>query len=243
MATKRTTKPRSRTKTPARVRPTLAQIKELEEKLVAAEALADALEGQLQPDSRLPHRYTDEGIAEHDAEVLSSGKAAKGGRISVRDGVDLQIDARQAACDDKIPDWEAPDPLSESAALHARPGMRQRFLSDRVIKRRGKRHWEPVKDEKGDLVKVGDVFLAEMPEERAAATRRHYQDESTLLVKDIQESHDEKVRKVSADAKNLGLRVLTPGEVVSDASFPDQKTAIGVSVTRGAAPREVPTSA
>lgn len=228
------TKPKSRARSNTK-RPTKAQ--QLARKLAAAEATIAELRAAPQPDPRLPHRYTDAGIAEHNEQLRAAGKLNEGPRVTMKaDAWDRQLEARNDACDGKLNPWEAPDPLAETVALHAQPGMRYRFLSERVIKRRGMRHWEPVLDANGQMIKVGDVFLARMPEERAISRNNHYQRESSELVTAIQESHDEKVERISREARNLGLRVLKPGEVVTDSSFPAHKTAIGVSVTRGAVP-------
>jgi hypothetical protein len=191
----------------------------------------------------LPDRYTDEGIERRNAELEEQGRLADGPTVKiVRDEFDMALAARNDAADGKLEPWSAPDPLKEANARVPNPKMKRRLLSPRTVARRGMRGWEPVKDSRGDLVKVGDMFLGEMPIEKARQRNAHYQEIGNAQVRDAQASHQTAVERVQKDAAKLGLGVvpLRDNEVVSDAQIAgltgkkaSQATAIGYEVRRG----------
>lgn len=191
----------------------------------------------------LGSRYSEDGIKRRNANLRKRGRLADPGTTVkiVRDEFDGAIQARMDAADGKIEPWLSPDPLKDAVARVPNPNMRRRLLSARVIKRRGMRGWEPVKDKKGDLVKVGDMFLGEMPMERAVKRNAHYQEQGNALIRDAEASHQQTVEKLQKDAAKLGLQVvpLQQGDVVSGAGLaqftgkPGPTTAIGYEVRRG----------
>lgn len=191
----------------------------------------------------LPHRYTNAGIKRRNAKLRKEGRLAKGPTVKiVRDELDGQMQARKDAADGKIEPWSSPDPLQEAVdrAPH-NPNMRRHLLSERVIKRRGMRGWLPVKDAKGDLVKVGDQFLGEMPIAKANQRNRFYQETGNSQVREQEGSHREAVEKLKRDASSLGLSInpLNEGDIVSGSEVtrmtgsPQKSTSIGYEVRRG----------
>lgn len=121
---------------------------------------------------RILYQQTDEGIAEY-----NQGKSESCARVT-KDGFTKQLEHRKDAVKDLGMDLaDAPNPMKEAMDRHIAPGMRGRFLSPKVIDRRGMRGWEPVLDANGEQVKVRDTILAQMPEARAiarnAAVRAH----------------------------------------------------------------------
>lgn len=193
----------------------------------------------------LPKRYTDAGIRERNDKLRSQGRLKRPGEPAVsivRDEWDNTIQARMDAADGKLEPWSAPDPMKEACERVPAPGMRRRFLSGKVIQRRGMRGWQPVKDKRGDLVKLGEMFLGEMPEEKAQQRNRYYQEQSRVLVREMDESHESSVEKIVREGKKHGLTVLRPGEIVQGASAHEfmnlgnparRKDAIGTQIRRG----------
>jgi len=135
----------------------------------------------------LNRQLTDEGIEEKNA------------RPDVREpsGVTLGQDGFSKALEQKRDDvierdmfsYEARDPFREVADLHAKPGMRPKFMSAQKIKDGGNRDYEVVKGENGDPVKVKGMVLGHIPEERATARNRHYQNKGNQFLKEIGEKY------------------------------------------------------
>lgn len=193
----------------------------------------------------LPERYTDDGIERRNAEISRRQKGAKASGVKiVRDEWDAKLEARLDAADDKIEPWSAPDPIQEAIAKAPKAGFRRRLLSERVCDKRGMRGWEPVKDKNGNLVKVGNQFLGEMPEAKARQRTKFYQDQGNEAIRETQTSFQQQVEKITREAKKLGLEVLQPGETVrgrDTESFlnirtpsPKPAKSIGLDIRQGA---------
>lgn len=116
----------------------------------------------------IPYDNTDEGIAEK----LQKPQAVAS---VVRDELDGRILERRDARASDMEPWAVPDPMKELAERYVRPGMRPKFLSPSKVQREGTRGFEVVKDERSEPVKLGNMLLAQMPEEKAIARTRHYQ--------------------------------------------------------------------
>lgn len=116
----------------------------------------------------IPYENTDEGIAERDAKPKA--------RASVlSDPLDKARQERRDFRLNSTEPWEAPDPRQDLADKYVAMGMRPHFLSPMKIDKDGMRKWEPVEDENGRQVKLGNMILAQMPEEMAQARDAHYQ--------------------------------------------------------------------
>lgn len=118
----------------------------------------------------IPYDHTDQGIAERAAQpkAWSSGFS---------DSFDKLIAERRESLMEGTPTWAAPNPMKELADAHIGPGMSPRFLSPSKCDREGTRGFQVVRNEKGDPVKLGNMVLAQIPEELAQKRRQHYQDQ------------------------------------------------------------------
>jgi hypothetical protein len=124
--------------------------------------------------------------------------------------------------------FENPDILRDTAAAFARPGMAQRFLGEKRCNQAGVRGWKPVKDKRGDLVKVGrNLFLGEMPEELAARRRAANKVESDAQQKEIGERMQVNQERFVREG---GLSI-KPGEILHSGG--QAVTAEGVHIRRG----------
>lgn len=128
--------------------------------------------------SGLAYQATDEGIA-----ASNVGKEPQ--RVSVGDGpFEKALDQRRD--DVKVRDmdtYEARDPLKEVADQYAVAGMRPKFLSARKVKENGGTgDYQVVKDAHGDPVQVRGMILGQMPEAKAKARNRHYQEKGNRLL-------------------------------------------------------------
>jgi hypothetical protein len=96
------------------------------------------------------------------------------------------------------------------------PGMSYKFLSQRCMDVLGLRGYVIVKDDCGDPVKAGTLYLGKIPMAVAEGRRRKYSEESEQRVKDAEEEYlveqDRLVR--GAGARAAGSRPLATGERV-----------------------------
>lgn len=130
--------------------------------------------------------------------------------------------------DQAMQDWQNPDMLKDAAAPFKRPGFTQRFLGERRCKEAGLRRWQPVKDAKGNLVKVGsNLFLGEMPNDLAAARRAANKAESDAQQREIGERMQVNQERFVREG---GLPI-KPGEILRNGSQP--VAVEGVHIRRG----------
>jgi hypothetical protein len=135
--------------------------------------------------SRLTYHQTDEGIAERN-EGKSELRVEVGAGPWEKSLEHRRDDVKQRDMDS----WEARDPLKEVKDRHAEPGMAYKFLSPRKIQENGGTgSYEVVKDASGEAVKVRGMVLGKMPQERAKARNRHYQDRSNRLITEMTEQY------------------------------------------------------
>lgn len=138
----------------------------------------------LEMQGRILYQQTDEGIAEWNA-----GKQEAAARVT-KDSFTKTMEHRKDAVRDMGMDInDAPNPMKELMDKHVPKGMRGRFLSPRVIDRRGMRGWEPVTDESGAQVKVRDTILAQMPEEQAKERGRKVREYGNKLLGQVKQQY------------------------------------------------------
>lgn len=137
----------------------------------------------LENQGRILYQQTDEGIAEANAgkeprrvEILSDelSKSLEHRRDAVKDGMNL---------------GEAPNQMREAIEKYIKPGMRGRFLSPKVVDRRGMRGWETVLDEQGKEIKVGDCFLGQMSAEAAKTRNKQVREYGNRLLGQVAENY------------------------------------------------------
>lgn len=110
----------------------------------------------------------------------------------------------------------APDPMEETVSRHREPGMGYGFMSPKASAVLGQRGYVVVHDEKGDPVKLGNLVLGKIPERVQQARQAKAEAESVERVKSIADEYTDGVNRIKREAKDLGLRVLEPGEMNGD---------------------------
>lgn len=166
-------------------------------------------------------RHTDQGIEE-----FNRGKEVP--RVTVTsEPFDKIVNAPEG-----IEPWETPNPLKDAAAPYARDGFRQRWLSPMRVEQAGMRKWKPVRDERGDLVRMRKMFLAEMPEEMAERRQQACRDEAKAQYREASESFSETQNRLAHDNRDSGVTVLKQGEEVRNVENGQVVTA-GVHTSRG----------
>ena len=97
------------------------------------------------------------------------------------------------------------------------------------------RGWEKVHDKQGNEIKIGNQFLAQMPESKALQRAEHYRRKTANDLKSVHENQQENIERLVREAQNHGLAVIPAGETVTDHAT-NQQVPVGLSITRGAAP-------
>jgi hypothetical protein len=178
---------------------------------------------------RIPYRYTDQGIAEENAKKAAEGRLAKGPKVEFTgDAWDKGLAA--------LENFEGPDAQKEGITRVAHPeGKAFRYLSDKVIDRRGMRGWEFEEDSKGRRITVGGMALASMPKAKAQQRNAYYRGLSNEALQHAEENMQERMERTIRDAgvHGQGFAPLRSGELVHDHLNPDQAASIGVVSTRG----------
>lgn len=171
-------------------------------------------------------------------DVTDQGIAAKqqNGKLKATPGVSIGRDAWEKTLDRKADAevWDGFDPLKEAVDAVREPGMSYRFISDRVLNRRGRRGWEPANDQDGKAVKVAGMTLGKMPIERAERRNLHYQAVGNDQLQNAAQQYELDQTKLIRDAKVSGMSPLRAGERVKDNhQHPGMVMEAGVHVARG----------
>jgi hypothetical protein len=176
----------------------------------------------------IPYENTDQGIAEKQARLAAEGRLSPHRVEFTRDAWDAQLDG--------LENFESPDAHKEGILRVARPeGKSFRYLSDKVIEKRGMRGWEFEEDAQGKRIVVGGLALASMPERRAEKRNAHYREQGNAALREAHEHMTERMERTIQDAgiHGQGFSPLQSGDVVHDRLNPEQAASIGVAHTRG----------
>jgi hypothetical protein len=168
----------------------------------------------------VPYANTDQGIAERKAKRTHEPSGITFGR----DPVDKKLD--------RMADFDDYDPYKELSQRHAKPGMVHRMLSPTVIKRKGMRGWQPVKEEDGQPAKHGDMILAEVPAKEKARRDRRLELLNRESLQEAAENFAEESAKAIRDSGVMGVAPLTAGDHLNDWDS-SAETTIGRSSSRG----------
>jgi hypothetical protein len=137
----------------------------------------------------ITYAHTDEGIAERSAgkaETAAHVRSVSGDRARVTaTDRDAMLAERYDFRKNELQPWEAPDPMKELVEAHIAKGMRAKFLSPRRMAKDGTRGFDIVKTGNGDPVKLGEMILGQMPEDRAEARNAHYRDKDRARRSDM----------------------------------------------------------
>jgi len=130
------------------------------------------------------------------------------------------------------------NPMREAVARYGRPGMSVKFLSDRCMSVLGRRGYEIIKDERGDPVRIGTLFMGEIPEYMAQRRIQHFADLSQSEVNEQEEAFMEQAERTIRDSKTSGVAPLQPGDMIERSSqindkWLDDQRQNGVRIGRG----------
>lgn len=153
----------------------------------------------------IPWEHTDQGIAERAARPHAVSAVLTN---PVTQRIGEYADQLQAGMEP----WEADDPLRVVSEAHRKPGERHRFLSPSRINDKGLRGWEPVIAPNGDPVKVGNMILGRMPEEKANQRNRKYQERGEVALRSVDKDFMEQVERSLRDGKSRPAAEFASGE-------------------------------
>lgn len=179
-----------------------AQIRELKDDLAELRALVRNLtvNGAPAPDN-VPFALTDQGIERRNRERAALGYSESS--INITGFVDQADKGVMRA----VRTWGDYDPLAEAKSRVERPDRRYRYLSPRVMEKKGLRGWELERGERGEGVRVGELLLASMPEDAARERDRHYMAQASEKESEARGEYDEKQERAVAQATKSGFDV------------------------------------
>ncbi len=172
----------------------------------------------------IPYGNTDQGIAERNLKADPDAGHVKLGA----DEFDKMIEQRAAATEP----WESPEVMRDLTEAHVKPGMRAKFLSPRVCETRGMRGYEVVKHDNGDPVKMANMILGVMPEEKAQQRNEHYRQLGEEQLRENVEKTTEEQERLISEAGAVDLAPLASGETIRDRDSQRVATA-GLRSVRG----------
>jgi hypothetical protein len=105
--------------------------------------------------------------------------------------------------------------LDETVARYRETGFAYKFLSDRVTNVLGVRGYEVVKDAKGDVVKVGTLMLARIPQMIADKRRAYYERQSEEAVHAKAEQFQEETERLAHQSGHRGVGPLKSNEIMT----------------------------
>jgi hypothetical protein len=138
------------------------------------------------------YESTDEGVAERLAKPHASASVGRG---PLEKSFEHRRDFRMAEDDAEA----APDPMGDLTRRYVGEGMRGKFLGPMSIDQKGMRGYEPVKDERGEVVTLGRMILGEIPEETAVRRQQAAEDRGNRASAVVQEEFNEGQAKIDRD--------------------------------------------
>lgn len=174
----------------------------------------------------IPYENTDQGIAERNARPNRTPH-----RVSVRDRFERSLERME----DEDPAYDDMDPFKEAVQEQQakETGFEYRFLADRVVKRRGRRGFEPIVDGNGDVKKVGDLVMARIPTGIARRRRARNEKLANEALQNAEEQYQAEQEKVIRNGARMGLSTLRSGEVLTDERNPERSAVTGLRTVRG----------
>jgi hypothetical protein len=170
----------------------------------------------------IPYANTDQGRYE-----ANFGKPEPSGVKVTRDAWDGMLDQRVNE------PWSQHDPLSAEVDRVRKPGTKYRFLSPRVCDKASTRGWQKTLDKDGREVKVGNLFLGEMPVEMAERRNAHYREVGNDDLRKAEENYTLEQERSIRNSGSKGLAPLRRGELLQDHRDPEHGASIGFEQTRG----------
>ena len=122
------------------------------------------------------------------------------------------------------------DPLAAAKEKYGKPGIALKLLGAGISSHLGDRGYRPVVDERGQAVTIGKMRLGYMPEKYAQKRRDASIDDAKKRIRGVNDGMKEQIAKLTADARDLGLELVAPGDVNRNQHGMDQQA--GISVER-----------
>lgn len=123
-------------------------------------------------------------------------------------------------------------PMEEAVMRYGHTGMAPKFLSERCIGVLGLRGYEIVKDEKGDVVKVGTLIMGEIPLRMAERRREHFAALSEQTVRESAEAFEDNANRAIHEERTAGVSVLHEGDSIY-AGATESEASAGTSRSTG----------
>jgi hypothetical protein len=163
---------------------------------------------------QVPYELTDQGTAEYNqgkepvhvkiirdevhSQIGRRGEDLSRGKISV----DASGVVSQEIIERGVQPYDASDPMRELVLEHVPVGMRPKFLSSRLVNTTGStRGYTICRDANGDPVRLGTSLLGYIPEERALAMQKQFEDKS----RDAQREIYQDTKDLKQDVANRGF--------------------------------------
>lgn len=207
-----------------------AQKKSTEPTVSAQPASAElTVDGKPIPDHLkhvIAYDLTDQGKAERKENLKASGRYSENQVSVVSSEFDKQLLRYEDDANGAEP-WELANPIEAAKARVPDPtGKAFHLFGNATYDRDGARGFVPEKDVNGNLIKVGNMVLASMPESRAAKREKYYKD----LALQAEKAEGERYREEQARNAAAGITPLRPGDSVNGNvafSGQDEPTTIG----------------
>lgn len=145
---------------------------------------------------KLMYRQTDEGIAE-----ANQGKSELRAETMVDEFTKGCEQRKDGILDRGMEPWEASNPLGDVANAHVSPGFKGKFLSPSKLDKEGTRGYRIVRHANGDPVKVRNMILGEMSQERVNARNKFFQDKAKNALGDAKQQYMKEGGQMSVDAE------------------------------------------
>lgn len=156
------------------------------------------------------YHQTDEAIAER-----NQGKVESAARVTSSGEFDKKLAQWGDSFETSMQPWEQPNPMKLLEKRHLTQGFRGRWLSMNTVDKRarGLRGWRPVRDpETGEVVKLGTLFLGEMPEELAEKRNAKNRAAGAIALQRQQEERAEEHARAVRGGQDGGFAPLKPNE-------------------------------
>jgi hypothetical protein len=105
--------------------------------------------------------------------------------------------------------------LDDAVERYGRPGMAYKFLSQRCCDVLGMRGYEPVKDERGDVVKVGTLTMGAIPAAIAERRRAYYTRLSEEAIEGEVAKYQDEAARLAHSSGHRGVGPLDDGEMLT----------------------------
>lgn len=132
------------------------------------------------------------------------------------------------------------NPMRGAVDKYGRPGYSNKFLSERCMDVLGMRGYQLVKQPNGDPVKIGTLFMGEIPTEWAERRLLHFANESRTALAEQESNYYENAKRQidSEGGRATGATILKRGDSINadpalNDDYSGESRATGISMGRG----------